>query len=119
MPLKDHFTFSRGFQYEPLNPSTKEIRLMSIKSCSDPNKEVHCKIVHKRLEDAGEYWALSYTWGDPNQRCTIWVNNRKLDVTRNLEQALRQLRKFPNADNLLFWADAVCVNQAAPGERSE
>jgi hypothetical protein len=118
MPLKDHFTFSREFQYKPLNPLTKEIRLIAIESSKDPDKEVRCKMFHRRLEDAGEYIALSYTWGDPSQRCSIWVNGRRVDVTRNLEQALRQLRKFPNPDGLPFWADAVCINQADLNERS-
>jgi hypothetical protein len=110
MPLKDHFAFSRESQYKPLNPLTKEIRLIKIESCNDPNKKVRCKMFHKRLEDAGEYWALSYTWVDPNRRCPIWVNGRRVEVTRNLEQALRQFRKSANLDGLLFWADAVIMH---------
>jgi hypothetical protein len=118
MPLKDQYISSQEFQYEPLNPSTKEIRLITIESCKDLDKQVQCGMFNRCLEDAGDYIALSYTWGDPNQRRPIWINGRRIGVTRNLEQALRHLRRLPNPGSLPFWIDAACINQVDLNEKT-
>ena len=41
------------------------------------------------LEEKPVYEALSYTWGDPEVTRPIWVNGVEMDVTLNLEVALR------------------------------
>ena len=55
------------------------------------------------------YAALSYTWGDPAVTKGILVNGKPLQVTTNLESALRHLR-LPG-DAFVLWVDAVCINQ--------
>ncbi|KAH8588487.1 heterokaryon incompatibility protein-domain-containing protein [Bisporella sp. PMI_857] len=55
------------------------------------------------------YAALSYTWGDPTVTKGILVNGKPLQVTANLESALRHLRRADNA--FVLWVDAVCINQ--------
>ena len=37
----------------------------------------------------GEYVALSYVWGDPNKTREILINGKSVQVTENLESALR------------------------------
>ncbi|OJD30264.1 heterokaryon incompatibility protein [Diplodia corticola] len=44
-----------------------------------------------RVED-GDYAALSYVWGDPTRTAPIVVNGAVVQVTKNLEAALRELR---------------------------
>ena len=65
--------------------------------------------------DALKYTALSYTWGDPNDRCPIMLNFREIQVTRNLEAALRHLRDERKL--LQLWVDALCINQADDVEK--
>jgi hypothetical protein len=68
------------------------------------------------------YEALSYTWGSLNNTKPIYVENDAtrscytLQVTSNLEEALRYLR-FEDKPRVL-WVDAVCVDQSNMIDRS-
>ncbi|CAI0641616.1 unnamed protein product [Colletotrichum noveboracense] len=57
----------------------------------------------------GKYEALSYTWGDPNDRTQIFLDDQPFSVTANLESALRCLR-LPDTDRVL-WTDSIYINQ--------
>jgi Heterokaryon incompatibility protein (HET) len=68
--------------------------------------------------DWGDFACLSYTWGDSTVTRTIIINRHEVEVTENLEEALRTLRstcKF-GADFKL-WVDAVCIDQKDDKER--
>ncbi|KAF2742203.1 hypothetical protein M011DRAFT_413057 [Sporormia fimetaria CBS 119925] len=61
---------------------------------------------------AGNYVALSYSWGDPDDRVPISIDGHIIDVTKNLEAALRQFREFEMfKKGLWVWVDAVCLDQ--------
>ena len=62
-----------------------------------------------RTSQIKTYTALSYTWGDETTRKEIFIDGKILQVGKNLEEALRYLRKPDRA--LVLWADAVCINQ--------
>lgn len=64
-----------------------------------------------------EYESLSYCWGDASIRSLIKCNDCRLDVTRNLKSALRDLRR-PNTPRIL-WIDAICINQEDITEREQ
>jgi hypothetical protein len=67
----------------------------------------------------GDYVALSYTWGDPTKTKEIFVNGKSVQVTVNLEHALRILRnKLPMRVGVRLWVDALCVNQADVEEKN-
>ncbi|PSN60391.1 HET-domain-containing protein [Corynespora cassiicola Philippines] len=67
----------------------------------------------------GDYMALSYTWGDPAITRRILVNGIKMDVTENLDAALRVLRTQPYIKNgWKIWIDALCINQQDIIERA-
>lgn len=67
----------------------------------------------------GEYVALSYVWGNPNKTREIFINDKSVQVTENLESALRILRdKLPMRLGVRLWADALCINQNDVKERS-
>ena len=60
------------------------------------------------------YLALSYAWGDPAITAPIFLDDREIQVTTNLESALRHM----SVDcNLSLWIDAICINQAFSEER--
>jgi hypothetical protein len=66
----------------------------------------------------GDYVALSYTWGDPKDTKQIYVNEVPMDVTTNLEAALRVLReKEPIEAGIKIWIDALCINQTDNEEK--
>ena len=68
----------------------------------------------------GDYVALSYCWGDARITRVIIVNGRSLDVTVNLEAALRQLRdSHCIKQGFKIWADAICIDQSNLEERGQ
>jgi hypothetical protein len=76
------------------------------------------------------YVALSYTWGDTKDPYAILCQGQTLFVTRNLKEALWQLReshdifegpacaRSEHNKTLYFWIDAVCINQNDNDEKS-
>lgn len=68
----------------------------------------------------GDYLALSYEWGNPNENRDILLNGNRMKVGRNLESALRVLRdKQPVRIGYKLWIDALCINQQDKGERGQ
>jgi hypothetical protein len=74
------------------------------------------------------YVALSYAWGNPHDMLGILLDGRPELVTVNLFVALRRLRdllrhpyRAPQAfkiDGVMFWIDALCVDQSNIEEKS-
>jgi hypothetical protein len=63
------------------------------------------------------YDALSYAWGSGGLRgLTITLNSVHLEITAELDEALRRLR-HPDSKRRL-WIDAMCINQGAIAERN-
>jgi hypothetical protein len=59
----------------------------------------------------GNFAALSYVWGDESKTRMIIVNGCKMEVTRNLEQALRAFRANSEFHSKFgLWVDAICIN---------
>ncbi|KAK8075658.1 Heterokaryon incompatibility protein 6-OR allele [Apiospora hydei] len=106
---------SPGLLYEPLPRSDRHIRLLELKP-GNPNDIVTAKLITHRLEDATDYEALSYTWGNPEEHQTIQCNGVPIRVTPNLFNALLGLRDTKN--EITLWVDAICINQQNVEERS-
>lgn len=107
--------------------SSNEVRFMKL--CPAPWSEpIKCDIINFSVDEAPAYVALSYAWGDPTDTVEITLNDKPFHITTNLFNALRQLREFcwnPSAApdvfqnrNLLFWIDALCINQANIAEKA-
>ncbi|KAM5351792.1 hypothetical protein ACJ41O_004515 [Fusarium nematophilum] len=68
----------------------------------------------------GDFAALSYVWGTDHDG-KIMVNGQEMTVTRNLEDALRELsgdeERF--ARRYKLWVDAICINQSDQDETAE
>lgn len=66
----------------------------------------------------GDFVALSYAWGEPDQKKEIVVNGKRTIVQANLEAALRVLQnKRPMKSGCRVWVDALCINQEDIKER--
>jgi hypothetical protein len=105
-----------SFQYQALEPNS--IWVLALYPVIDEG-EIACELINQPLlatEDTS-YEALSYCWGDVSDRVSITVNGARLGVTRNLHAALRRLRL--ESEIRWIWADAVCINQDDPFEKSK
>ena len=72
-------------------------------------------------EDDLRYTALSYTWGSLNKPQSITIETSKvskcsLAVTTSLHEALDHIRD--EADPVVLWIDAVCIDQENIPERN-
>ena len=82
-------------------------------------KRIECQLEYALLEDAPEFAALSYVWGDPNDTIEITLNGAEFPVTRNLYKALTFLTRVHNdGEKMRYWIDAMCINQNDVQERS-
>lgn len=118
-----------AIDYRPLDELRNEIRLLTVQkiaselkaeACSlehtfsDGATVVCCTIEHVPLGEPPCYKGLSYCWGDRNDTRKIHVNGVEVQVTRNLESALRDLGRH---ESVCLWVDALCINQSDLDER--
>lgn len=85
----------QDIDYMPFLPFGNQIRILTLNSggVHDPIK---CALHIVSLDDQPAYEALSYTWGDPGVTKIIQVDGTQVNVTSNLESALRHLREANN-----------------------
>ena len=113
--------------YSPV--PANHFRILRIDKCDDD--VVECSLHCHNLEDAPEYSAISYTWGQAEEKeflqderslvgraeYDIKVNGCIRAVTPNLFDLLVQFgRCFPTTTN--YWIDALCINQADIEEKT-
>ncbi|KAK3328608.1 heterokaryon incompatibility protein-domain-containing protein [Cercophora scortea] len=90
------------------------IRLLTLQP-GEHESDICCKLQAVALESAPKYEALSYVWGDANERKSLLLHGHTHSVTANLEAALRHLRYGDEPCTL--WIDALCINQDDLEER--
>ncbi|KAK4185307.1 heterokaryon incompatibility protein-domain-containing protein [Podospora australis] len=101
--------------YSPL-PGNNTIRILVIEPGS-PDDEIRTKLEVVNLEENPVYEAISYTWGDPEDKTLLRCNSSTVPIPCNLERALRRLR-YTNRPRHI-WADSVCINQEDIPERGQ
>jgi hypothetical protein len=78
---------------------------------------IQCELVTVSLEEvSGAFDALSYVWGYADVKEWIKVDGKTVEVTLNLEAALRRVRNTENSE--LLWVDALCINQRDVEEKN-
>lgn len=110
-------------QYTPLNPSKKQIRLLTLLP-GEWDERIRCELYVASLQDQPKYEALSYTWGPQVDLVDIYVNDTPFPATPNLYAALRRLRDQirtarDNRDSRTLWIDAICMNQQDTEEKTQ
>ncbi|KAM7189429.1 heterokaryon incompatibility protein 6, OR allele [Naviculisporaceae sp. PSN 640] len=66
-----------------------------------------------------KYKTLSYVWGDPVFDDNIWIDSKRLAITKSLGAALRRLRPPAEKPPLCIWIDQICINQYDTMERNQ
>lgn len=102
-----------SFSYRPISG---DIRLLTIQP-GHRDASLACQLQDVVLNEQPAYEALSYTWGDANDRRPITLDGFPWDVTANLDCALRHLRHQDKPR--IMWIDALCINQADMDEKAE
>ncbi|KUI74124.1 Heterokaryon incompatibility protein 6, OR allele [Cytospora mali] len=102
------------FRYRSLRPS--EIRLVRLQPAR--SWRIKCDIFHCRLDEAPAYTAISYAWGDAEDKRSIELDNVSIPITTSLHGALEALRKRGQED-VFVWADALCIDQQNGDEKSQ
>lgn len=108
------------FTYEPLPlPNEDHIRLATIHPGAFTD-DIIVSLRTARLcrDDPPLYEALSYAWGSEENLCHIQARgddaagagrHGELEITRNLETAIRHLRHV--GEPRVVWIDAICIDQ--------
>jgi len=100
------------YRYIPLSLNRDRTRLLRLMPHPDRTADIQCELFEYALETQGGthlYDALSYVWGDPNSKPSIFIHGSRFEVTKNLYTALLQLRN--HSIERILWVDAICINQ--------
>jgi hypothetical protein len=84
----------------------------------DKNADIQCELFEYTLQSSCEthlYEALSYVWGNAENKLPIYISGSRFDVTINLHSALSQLRN--HSIERVLWIDAVCIDQENQAEK--
>ncbi|KAF2704690.1 HET-domain-containing protein, partial [Pleomassaria siparia CBS 279.74] len=104
--------------YSPLLPGHGNIRLLRLLPHEDESADIQCELYDYSLQDSCRthlYEALSYVWGDPEEKLPIFLHKHRFDVTINLHSALFRLRN--HSMERILWVDAICIDQANREEK--
>ena len=99
-------------KYPPLRDGM--IRLLQIRP-GHTMSTIECNLLSVDLHHAGDYAALSYTWGQIAPSIPTLVNGSITLISENLYLALLHLRK---REDTTLWVDAICINQDDLAERA-
>ncbi|KAF2653153.1 HET-domain-containing protein, partial [Lophiostoma macrostomum CBS 122681] len=103
------------FEHESLPDPATYIRLLEILE-GDFDKHVACEVSTWPTDNTPSYYAISYTWGDPNSTSEITVNGERMTVRQNCEYVLQQA--FTSKRSKYFWVDAICIDQESIQEKN-
>ncbi|KAL9610237.1 MAG: hypothetical protein Q9167_005059 [Letrouitia subvulpina] len=110
-----------ALRYEKLDPDASHIHLLTLAPSCDKRSDIHCHLEQVPFGDKAEnrptYEALSYTWGDPEERRVTYVDSDSVLITRNLDIALRYIRN--PSESRVLWIDALCIDQSNLEEKAQ
>lgn len=111
----EHTTLRSGddspaiFRHEPLSWPAQQVRLLRI-SEGDDDDNLTVDLITSDLQEAPEYFAVSYTWGDVTEHQKLNINDKVVSVRQNCYDALWQIHmKYPTRPYV--WIDSLCINQ--------
>jgi hypothetical protein len=105
------------YSYREVDAAHQGFRIAILGPAVDFEAPICCSLIEVTVAAHPKYEAISYVWGDPNNQASILVENSSLNVTINLELALRYIRL--KNEKRLIWADAICIDQSNIEERGQ
>ena len=99
-----------AFQYDPLDLSTKSIRLLEILPGSG-DEPIRLQTSISDLDDQPPFIALSYTWNHGGDYTLVKCNNADFRVGDNLRSFLHRYRERKDVKGTpdgRLWIDAIC-----------
>ncbi|KAK4539347.1 hypothetical protein LTR36_000778 [Oleoguttula mirabilis] len=113
-----------AFEHHPLRDPKHMVRLLRLaQRDSTTSKDedagtaaIHWNLTTWRLDQAPEYIAVSYTWGDPANCSAILLNGKDFAVRQACWYVLHQAWQHGIAGYL--WIDSICINQKDDTEKS-
>jgi hypothetical protein len=110
----------KPFHYDPLSSERAEIRLIQIIPARRSTDILSCIMKTVPVDFKPEYTAVSYAWGSTERTQPMLLNGRLVNITVNLETALRHFRSFIRIPYTAapLWIDALCINQDDNVEKS-
>lgn len=106
---------SRAF---PISKDSPEIRVLDLENSDNfDDPLVGTFRIVSLGQECDPYTALSYVWGapQPTQGITIDLKIGVLSITRNCQDALRQIRHLYG--DTTIWVDSICIDQSCETER--
>ncbi|KAI2626064.1 HET-domain-containing protein [Hypomontagnella submonticulosa] len=97
-----------------IEPECNQFRILTLLPGSR-KQPLKCILEHGEIGESPPYEAVSYVWGNSEDKVDITCNGKTLAITAGLEEALRHFR-LPSKKRSL-WADAICINQNDNDER--
>ena len=79
--------------WRPLS-QPNQFRVLKIEEAESKHDHISVKLVTRTLDDVGEYYALSYTWGAEDFTHSVQCGDYTVPVTANLHAALAETRSL-------------------------
>jgi hypothetical protein len=92
------------YTYTELHP----IQFRLVKIFAARMAAIKCTIVHESLVEPPPYTAISYAWGDTDDKQEIRIDEAKIPISTSLFGALSALRE--KCRDVYVWADVLCIN---------
>jgi hypothetical protein len=107
------------YRHAPLSPEKESIRLLRLLPHEDESADIQCELFEYSLQRLCQgnhlYEALSYVWGNPDEKLPIFIGKQRFDVTVNLHAALSRLRN--HSIERILWIDAIGIDQENQEEK--
>jgi hypothetical protein len=107
------------YAYEQLPNGNLHIRVLTIES-GEYNDPLRGSLSVEQLDAEPAYEAISYVWGSSEGSYQIQLRQGAfyvpIDITQNLNLALRRLRQ--SSQDKRLWTDAICINQRDDHEKA-
>ena len=92
-------------------------RILELNQTHPEETQLSGRLISSRLEDAPDYCAVSYVWGDQQPTSSILLEGgNSLPITKTLLNVVKELSSS-HASNRL-WADQICINQRDEVEKA-
>lgn len=103
--------------HSPLNRENFELRLIRFNVLEHkPPESLTLELRHVSLREEVPYGAISYVWGDQNERVEVEINGEPFPIGHNLFAVLRQLQL--NGVKTWLWVDSISIQQSNLEEKA-